>query len=70
MENELCGALTGIHIAGAEGTEKSFVLYRPPFELPRKVARDKALNIIVMVCTWPFNETGLFHQIRCKLQHL
>jgi hypothetical protein len=41
MEKELCGAFTGIHIAGPEGIEKCFVLYRPPSELPRKVGRDQ-----------------------------
>ncbi len=41
MENELCGALTSIHIEGEGGIEKSFVLYRAPSELPSKIAKDQ-----------------------------
>jgi hypothetical protein len=35
-----------------------------------KLPETKALDIIVVFCAWPYNETGLFHQICCELQHL
>ena len=35
-----------------------------------KLPETKALDIIVVICAWPFNETGLFHQICGELQQL
>jgi hypothetical protein len=35
-----------------------------------KLPETKALDSIVVICAWPFNETGLFHQICGELQQL